>query len=242
VLEQPTSIPRFAAATFSWRGGSTAVDNPVVRVERRQGQRWVPYASQSGEVPTMVALPAGAPGFVEAWTGSHEWRWTASFEAFSAFPATVVPGGQVPAGDYRFVVDGVVRGAAGEAPYHLESAAFTVVPWGGVTADDVRVEGGAVSFAARSSYPRTYESPFPYVADDGGTVLCRTCSFRPWASGAEVVSAAVTVGTRTVPASAVDGRWTVPLRPGQSAVIPAGGLRDAFGETNAAPITLVEPR
>jgi hypothetical protein len=244
-LEQPADITRYRAATFSWRGGSTALDNPTVRIERKQGPRWVAYADQSGEVPTMVALPAGVAGMADAWAGTHEWRWTAAFEAFSAFPAPVVRGGQVPEGTYRFVVDGVTRTAAGDTPYHLESDPFRVSAWGGVTAGEARLEpSGAVTFRAAASYPRTSDAPFPYIVDDEDEVLCRTCSFRPWARGADVVSAVVTVtgpsGTRTVSAARTGDLWSAPvaLAAGETATIDAGGLRDALGETNAAPIVL----
>jgi hypothetical protein len=244
-LAHPTDITRFQAATFSWRGGSTALDNPTVAVERLLGNHWVPYADQSGEVPTMVALPEGAGGTVDAWTSAHEWRWTAAFEACDAFPLPVVDGDQVPSGTYRFVVDGVTRSGGDDVPYHLTSTPFRVRPWTGVTAGDARREaGGAVSFTASSTYPRTYDSPFPYVADDGGTVLCKTCSFRPWASGAEVVAATVTVtgpfGTRTVPATRTGDRWVAQtaLAPGESASLAPGALVDAFGETNGTAIPL----
>jgi len=246
VLAEPSDITRFSAATVSWRGGSTAVDNPTVRVERQVGRRWEAYADQSGEVPTMVTLPQGAGGTVNAWTGSHEWRWTAGFEAFNAFPRPVVAGGQVPTGTYRFVVDGVQRAGGTDEPYHLASAPFRVTPWTGVTAGDARAEpGGSISFTTSSAYPRSYASPFPYVHDDGGTVLCRTCSFRPWAASAEVTSARVIVsgphGTRKVAATRSGDRWVAATRlaPGETARIVPGGLKDAFGETNGTPITLL---
>jgi hypothetical protein len=246
VVAEPQDITRFAAATFSWRGGSSALDNPTAKVERRVGKQWVPYADQTGEVPTMVALPAGAAGALDAWTGSHEWRWTATFEAFDAFPRPVIDGGQVPTGTYRFVVDGVTRIGGADQRYHLTSAPYTVHPWTGVTAGDPRLEAsGAVSFVASSTYPRSYASPFPYVHDDGGTVLCRTCTFRPWASGAEVTSAVVTVtgprGTRRVAAVRQGDRWVAAARlaAGESASIAPGGLRDAFGETNGAAVPLL---
>ncbi len=244
-LDQPTDITRFQGATFSWRGGSTAVDNPSVRVERLTGSRWVAYAGQSGEVPTMVALPAGTQGTVDAWTAAHEWRWTAALEAFDSFPRTVLPGGQVPTGTYRFVVDGVSRAGGQTAPYHLESAPFRVRAWQGVTAEGVQLtRGGDVSFAAAATYPRTYASPFPYVHDDGGTVLCRTCSFRPWAASGEVVDALVTVtgpsGSRRVLAVRQGERWVADtnLVPGERAQLRAGDLVDEFGESNGASITL----
>lgn len=245
-LAQPADITRFAAATFTWRGGSTAVDNPTVRVERKVGERWRTYADQTGEVPTMVELPSGVPGTVDAWTGTHEWRWTAAFEAFDAFPAPAVAGGQVPLGTYRFVVEGVTREGGADRPYRLTSDAFEVRRWTGVTAGDARAEAdGTITFTASSRYPRSYASPFPYVHDDGGQVLCRTCSFRPWASGAEVTTAAVTVrgpsGARLVPAVRVGDRWSAAthLRKGETAVLNPGGLVDAFGETNGSAIILL---
>jgi hypothetical protein len=244
-LAQPTGITRFQAATFSWRGGSTAVDNPSVRVERLARSSWVPYARQAGEVPTMVALPHGAEGTVDAWTASHEWRWTAAFEAFDAFPRTVVDGGQVPDGTYRFVVDGVSSTAGERVPYHLESTPFRVSRWLGVTASGPRLEaGGDVSFEATADYPRTYASPFPYVQDDGGTVLCRTCAFRPWAAEGEVERARVTVdgpnGIRRVLAVRQGDRWVADtnLVPGERARIAIGHLVDEFGERNGHAIWL----
>jgi hypothetical protein len=245
-LAQPRDITRFDAAVFSWRGGNNAVDNPVVRVERQVDGQWQPYADQSGEVQAGVRFPDGANGVLDTYAGGQEWRWTATFEAFDAFPATVLPGGQVPTGRYRFVVAGALRQAGETVPYTLASDTFTVSPWTGVTASEARTDDrGAVSFRARSVYPRTYDSPFRFVADDGGELLCKTCSFRPWATGAEVVAAVVRVESpgpdRTVAAVLADGRWLAQtrLRRGESADIPAGGLTDSFGETNGTPIPLV---
>ena len=59
-LTQPEDIKRFDAATFSWRGGSNAADNPVVSVERLVDGEWQPYADQSGEVQTKLAVPEGS--------------------------------------------------------------------------------------------------------------------------------------------------------------------------------------
>ncbi len=246
ILHQPTDIERFDAATVTWRGGSSAVDNPTVHVERHTGAGWVPYADQSGEVPTMVALPTDATGAVDAWSGSHEWRWTATFEAFDAFPAAVVDGGQVPAGTYRFVVDGTHRSGGVDTNYHLVSDPFLVSRWTGVTATDARLEAnGSLSFAASSTYPRSYDSPFPYVHDDGNTLLCRTCSFRPWASSAEVTRAVVTItgpgGHHRIAATRAGDRWLVhaALPPGATATIAPGDLTDAFGETNGSTLVLL---
>jgi len=246
-LAQPTDITRFEGATFTWRGGNNATDNPRVVVQRWTGDAWAPYADQTGEVQTMVEFPEGADGLVDTYAGGQEWRWTAGFEAFDAFPATVLPGGQVPAGWYRFVVSGEIRQDGEPVPYHVESTAFSVSPWGGVSARDASVEhGGSVSFRAESMYPRSYASPFPFVSDDGNQVLCKTCTFRPWASSADVVEATVLVTAphrpdRTVEARLIDGVWVAQtrLRLGESALIPAGGLTDEHGETNGSAIPLI---
>jgi hypothetical protein len=243
-LEQPKNIQRFDAATFTWRGGSNAIDNPVVRVEMNVNGAWVPFADQTGEVQTMVDLPDGLQGIVAAWTSSQEWRWTANFEAFDAFPRTVIPGGQTPLGTYRFVVDGISRAGGEDAPYHLESDPFTVSQFTGVELLDPRVEpNGSVSFTG-AKYPRTYKSEFRYIQDDKNPVLCRTCSFRPWAQSGAIVTATVHVvraggGTSDVPAVFMSGRWVAAtaLGPGDVATIQPGQLVDEFGETNSTVLT-----
>ena len=247
VVTAPKDITRFDGTYVSWRGGSNAVDVPSVRVERLAGESWVPYADQTGEIPVQLALPSGVDGLAEARTGSREWVWTAAFEAYSGFPARL---GQTPAGTYRFVVDGVMRSGGANEPYHLV-APFTVSPWRGVTVSDVRAEAdGRVSFVVDAvKYPRTYTSPFRYIRDDGDKNLCRTCTFRPWASTATVASAVLTVVrdhgvARTVEATFADGRWWADagLKKGETAYVAPGGVRDANGETNGAASATVAGR
>jgi hypothetical protein len=87
-----------------------------------------------------------------------------------------------------------------------------------------------------------------YKDNGGGTgkpntsVICETCSFMPWATRGRLASALVEVVdrnggiVRTMHAHQLDGRtWgvRVSVRPGQHVVIPAGGVRDTYGETNA---------
>jgi hypothetical protein len=243
-VAEPEDIRRFSAAYFSWRGGSNAADNPVVRVERLVDGSWETFADQSGEVQTMVEFPDGADGLLNTYQGNEEWIWTAGFEAFDALPAAI---GSTPAGEYRFVVDGHIRQGGDPVPYHLESASFQVKPWDGVEVSDLRVDPGAVSFTAASDYPQTYEgSPFPYVRvetknDETGVPFCTTCSFRPWASSGQIVSASVTVvrasgAVEVVPAQLVDGRWSAPvtLGAGDRAYVDAGAVVDEYGERNAA--------
>jgi hypothetical protein len=194
----------------------------------------------------MVKFPSGVQGVLDTYLGNQEWLWTANFEAFIAFPATVVPGGQTPLGTYRFVVDGLIRQGGANEPYHLESAPFTVSPWTGVTVAEAKVEaGGSVSFVAAAAYPRTYDSSFAYIQDDGNAVLCKTCSFRPWASSSPVVAAMVHVvrangAVEDVPAAFKGGRWVAAtaLRAGDVATIRPGAVVDAAGATNGARVSL----
>ena len=244
-LTQPADITRFDAATFTWRGGSNAADNPYVKVQRLVRGRWQNFADQSGEVQTMVDFPEGIEGVGNTYAGNTEWKWTANFEAYDGFPARL---GRTPVGKYRFVVEGAIRQAGATKPYRLTSKPFTVSHWDGVQVTDGGVNRtGDVTFAASSTYPRTYESPFPFIADDGRTDVCKTCTFRPWASGANVASAVVTVTRadgRVQEVAAVqrnNGRWfaNTSLAAGDSAVVQAGDVRDANREFNATPLVLV---
>ena len=250
-LAEPENVTRFDAATFTWRGGNNSVDQPVVRVERlREGNGrgrgreagWESFADQTGEVQTVVEMPKGVASVATYRANQQEWKWTANFEAADYFPRHVTPEGQVPDGTYRFVVDGVIREGGENKPYHLESKPFTVSPWTGLKVKDVRLEpGGAVSFEPLVEYPLTYDAHdgIRFIRDDGGRPICRTCTFRPWASSGTVVSAVVTVvrsdgSQQQVAATQQNGRWVAPtaLAPGDRAYVAAGAVRDEFGETN----------
>jgi hypothetical protein len=265
-LTQPKDLQRFGAATFTWRGGSNAVDNPVVRVERQVDGSWETYADMTGEVQTQVAFPKGVVGVADTYAGRQEWRWTAQFEAFDGFPARF---GSTPAGTYRFVVDGVSRTTGTDAPYSLTSQPFQVTPWTGVTVTDPQVDGsGNVSFVIPdSAYPRSYATSFRTIKDDHDTddgdksAFCRTCSFRPWARYGQAATAVVTVtradGTVVeVPATltyepgkpaafrtpATPGRTlataATALQPGDTAVLAVGAVVDQYGEYNGTPFVL----
>jgi len=253
-VTQPKDISRFDAASFRWVGGDNFTDNPLVVVQRRAGNGWVTYATQDGEVQTVLDQPADVvTSLVDNRTGAQRWTWTASFEAFDAFPRADVAGGQVPSGTYRFAVTGQIHQGGGVSPYRLFSAPFDVTSWTGVTASKlVRRADGSVAFTTPTvAYPRTYASPIRFVHDDGGakggttSLVCKTCTFRPWATGSEVVSAVVTVlnpqgkAVRTVRARLVGGTWVADahLSRNESAVVLPGGLRDAYGETNGRAIS-----
>ena len=248
-VAQPKNVSRFDAATFTWVGGSNAIDNPTVVVQREVGKnKWTDTAAQLGEVETFLALPSGFQSIATYRAGQQQWKWTANFEAFDPFPAGAA--NQVTDGRYRFVVDGSIHQGGAVKPYHLESNAFTVSPWGGIQVNDVRVDpGGATSFVVPPiTYPRTYTSTAApkFIKDDHRTDVCKTCSFRPWASTAAVASAVVTVvrasgAVQQVSASLVGGRWvaSTALQPGDRAFVGVAGVHDTWGEINGAPSATV---
>jgi hypothetical protein len=261
-LDQPDDIKRFNGASFTWRGGSNAVDNPTVVVERKVGDEWVKFADQSGEIQTRLELPEGYEAIPNTYSGQQEWIWTANFEAFNAFPAEI---GSTPAGTYRFVVSGQSRQGTPSATvdYSFPSDPFQVDPWSGVEVQDFQIDsGGRPSFRAVSDYPDTYSSVFPeYVKQhirkeaDRGEIRqneirswCDTCSFRPWATEGVVESAIVTIergtgATLRVPAElGSDGRWSLqtPLVPGDRAYVAPGDVVDNYGETNAVGTDRIE--
>ena len=254
-ITQPKNIQRFDAAVFRWTGGDNWTDNPTVVVQRLVDGTWRPYENQSGEVQTILDQP---PDIVSALpdrlSGKQRWTWEASFEAFDAYPRADVPGGQIPNGMYRFVVDGFIHQGGGVKSYELMSNAFTVSPWLGLSASHLTVApDGTVTFTTGPVvYPRTYKSPIKFVHDDLGgngvttdgnaSIICKTCTFRPWATSGEVVSAIVSIldssghVVQTEPATFDGTHWVAHVPPGSSVEIAPGGLRDAYGETNGTAI------
>ena len=170
ITAQPQSLKRFGAAAVTWRGGSNWTDNPYAKVQRQVDGQWVDYANQSGEVVTTLHTPDGFSLVDERQPDGKEWLWTATFEAFDAWPKADVAGGQVPAGTYRFVLDGKIHTDGTSTPYHLESSTFDVTPWDGLKASDPTVVGGDVVVATDPVvYPRSY-TPDPsfsrFIKDD----------------------------------------------------------------------------
>jgi hypothetical protein len=145
-VTQPRHVERFDAAFFTWTGGSNYTDDPRVALQRRTGRRWSDFAGQAGEVPVTVEYPQvqDAPAYE---SGSHEWHWTAHYEAFASRFETVEGVRATPAGVYRFVVRGKRRENRRVVDYEVISDSFRVEPWTGITVEDMRVEpDGTVSF------------------------------------------------------------------------------------------------
>jgi hypothetical protein len=115
-------------------------------VERRTKKGWEPYADMTGELPVTLEFPQGqdTPSYL---TGTHEWRWTAHFEAFASTFDTGRGDLATPPGEYRFTVRGKRRQGRQPVPYELTSQSFQVRPWSGIAVEDLRTEADArVSF------------------------------------------------------------------------------------------------
>jgi hypothetical protein len=149
----------------------------------------------------------------------------------------------------------VIRKGGADQPYEIVSDTFAVSPWDGLQVTDLQAApDGEVSFAVDPNYPLSYQSSFPYVnashmkneADRGelrpgdNNPWCDRCSYRPWATKGEVVSAFLTIersdgSVERVPAELEDGRWVAPvtLRSGDVVFVAAGDAVDNYRETNA---------
>lgn len=153
-VSQPHDIKRFDAAFFTWNGGDNFTDNPEVVVQRLDGDQWVDYADQSGEIPVTVKFPAsqtkgGSPTDLASYaTGTYDWLWTADFEAYVSWFAPSDRPRATPPGEYRFVVSGTRREGAipRDVSYQVTSQPFKVVPWDGITVDKLSTVGGQVTF------------------------------------------------------------------------------------------------
>ena len=221
-IEQPQSVERFDAATFTWAGGSNFVDDPRAVVQRRAGRSWRTYADMSGEVPVTLEFPAYDEAF-DYLGGSYRWRWSAHFEAFAGGFDTGRRPRATPSGRYRFRVVGRRKQADGIEPYRLVSKPFRVRPWSGITVRGIhRHPDGRITFRTGPStiresesgevrqrigpidYPDSYDAPvrfiqrrWQFIADPErprrGEWFCFTCSFRPWLDSGRAAKAAVRI-------------------------------------------------
>jgi hypothetical protein len=257
-VTQPKDVQRFDGALFSWVGGSNYTDNPEVVVQRRAGRGWRDFADMSGEIPVTLAYPApGARRFV--WTASFE----AFVSRYALGGPRATPAGTyrfVVDGAHRTggkaVPYRVTSREFSVSPWPGVTAttellpdrrvAVTVGPRRTVTASGVTSVLGPIDF------PDTYKTPVRFVREQRTVVAdpanpgtpqwyCNTCSFRPWADTGDAASVTLLFtraagGAVRVPARREGDRWisSRALRAGESAVVPAGGVVDAYGDFNGA--------
>ena len=161
--DQPADAEPYAEATFTWVGGSNAVDLPRVEVQRSTSEGWTTVAdSTTHEVVVRMedASVIDDPGQANP---AREWTWTAAWE---------VPW-DAPADRFRFALEGEHRTdqvdlarssffdpMGADRPYHATSDAFAVADEGTIPANDVR--DGSEAF--RVTFEPTYRNnPDPTV-------------------------------------------------------------------------------
>ena len=264
VVEQPEAeIKRFDAATFTWTGGSNYTDLPEVAVQRRGASGWVDYADQSGEIPITVKFPETAKavdyllGQRWEWTAHFE-AFASEIDTGrgSATPAGTyrfVVKGQSRSGGavapYELTSEEFdVRPWDGITVEDLrlepnKTVSFKVGPRRVIEG----VEVGPIDYPDSyevSRRARFIQEQRVMMRDNSDpnrvTWFCFTCSFRPWLDTGDASQAAVTIvkgaKTRTVPAFRQAGRWVTDysLRKGEQAFVAAGGVLDAWGNSNGA--------
>jgi hypothetical protein len=253
IVKQPHDRHRFDSASVTWVGGDNWTDNPVVTVQRRVDGAWATYADQSGEIQTVLdSRPALSSEALQQRSGKQRWTWTANFEVYDAFPRADLAGGQVPDGRYRFVIAGHIHTGGDARPYRLKSDPFNVLPWNGITERKSKFSHGVLSYWFKPiRYPRLPKhtpSQVSFYADDrGGTgrpghsLICKTCTFMPWATAGQIASVSLEVVDRgkvlrTIAAQPQpNGAWSAPVEltsKSQHIVLARGAVRDSYGETN----------
>jgi hypothetical protein len=221
--------------------------------------RWEPFADQvGGEVVVTLDYDRWGPEAATAWlTGGKTYVWNATFEATEATPPgryRFVVDGQHRSGraaqpytvtsgefgvevwqgltatDLRVDGDTVTFGVAGQERHVPAEQLPGPVEIG---ADEVR-------------YPATYDADLPYLREElferGPHRYCFRCTFRAWAQHGRVVAAAVEVeradGATTLHDATFDGVRFVAdglaLSDGDVVRVPAGAIRDVYGNTNGA--------
>lgn len=170
-VAQPESVDRFETATFSWVGGSNAVDLPRVTLQRRTDGEWVDVTdSRSHELvvltdhPPLSEEPETLPEREREWTVAWEVPWNAA------------------GGEYRFRVDGTARGTPGSSEESFFDPAGANTSYEVVSESfDVRSEGELPLSEAYTSLDSSdgrvsgriaFEAPFRAIdRPDDGTEL-----------------------------------------------------------------------
>jgi len=134
-LEVPETCERVdCVIQIAWQGGDPAVDMPSVRLQHSVGGAWQDMTSSSGR-----PIDEAGHDILVAWTPDplypvdvdQDHLYWAAWQAVGHYHDRM----ELPAGDYRLVVDGVVFTGSethwpftAGASYSLESETFTLVP------------------------------------------------------------------------------------------------------------------
>lgn len=153
--EQPTATEPYAEATFTWVGGSNAVDLPRVELQRSTDDGWTTVADSTGHEIVVRMDDATVIEDPDQANPAREWTWTASWE---------VPW-DAPSDHYRFVVEGEHRTehvdptrssffdpVGADRAYEVTSEAFTVADTGTIPVNDVREGHDVLVFTFEPTY------------------------------------------------------------------------------------------
>lgn len=214
---QPTETRRFEEATFTWAGGTNAVDVPVVALERRDGDGWTRVTDSRGHA---IVVTTEHPSLLSRESLASSRDWTAHWE---------VPW-DAPEGVYRFAVGGSYRGVPGSGtrsdldPLGADGE-YTVI------SEPFSVVGGAIPYSERYS-----------TVSVEGDRLTGQLGFEPERRAFDRPDAGDTIpvtlsGDRTIETTAtygVEGFEFEVERPGTPAklVVERGAFTDAMGNPN----------
>ena len=167
---------------------------PDVRVERLVDGRWATYADQTGEVQTRARPARRACRASSPYRASQqEWKWTANFEAVDFFPRNIdAARARCPTGTYRFVVDGSHRGERRARGRTTSSRRRSRCGRGrasrSATCSVDRRAARSRSASRRSPTRAPTSRRSRSSATTSGKPICKTCTFRPWASTGEIAA------------------------------------------------------
>ncbi len=252
VAEEPAAVAeRLTEIAFSFHGGDPALGTPEVTLERRGDGGWeplriggwIPVSNLRGpELPTFYTAEPSYREAPAATSRGHRWR------------VIYEPPRDLPVGSYRFHVRGSAQAGGVVAPFALRSRPFAVVP-----SSRMRVEGAVANGLLRATLLYPVREPV-YAAErrnDGwqiGGFRAVDTSFPPdfvpvlaGEAHGPLRAGDVQVEVRF---DALDGaalRFAPGEGPGFRAllpagadgvVVPAGALRDRWGNRNGEAFAL----
>lgn len=251
VEEPPAAVERMSEIAFSFYGGDPVLGTPEVALERRAAEGWEPVRIR-GWIPVTNLRGPELPTFYEA---APTWR-EAPEAAVRAhlWRVRYEPPRDLPEGDYRFVARGRAVVDGSEAAFELASAPFAVAP-----STALRVE--ATRRGGRLEATLLYPERAPVWATEPRNDGWQIGGFRPVDPRFRPAFVPVLEGVAALHATAGGApialhfeqrpldSTTMEYAPGEGpgftaslpagtgpVVIPAGALRDAWGNRNGAEV------
>lgn len=134
LVDVPATVQRVSRVVFRWTGGHPGVDLPDFRLERRDGDDWLPVLNAAG-TPYSGDLYSSMLWYRGDYEADHTWE--LEWEEGLAFST----------GSYRLRIDGHFYDGGGTQPYTATSAAFDFQPSDRLLIADVAIAGDQLSAA-----------------------------------------------------------------------------------------------